>query len=101
MKTPVPQPIQYWPEVYEEINNFYTLTVYNKGAELIRMLHTILGSEGFLRGMDLYVQRHDGCAVTCEDFVAAMADANGADLDQFMLWYTQAGTPTLRIMDHY
>ncbi len=85
------------PDAYMEINNFYTPTVYNKGAEVIRMIHTLLGPDGFRRGMDLYVQRHDGQAVTCDDFVAAMEDANGADLGQFRLWYSQAGTPALDV----
>ena len=89
------------PDSYIEINNFYTVTVYNKGAEVIRMLHTLLGEDGFQRGMRLYVQRHDGQAVTCDDFVAAMADANQVDLQQFKLWYSQAGTPQLTVSDHY
>lgn len=83
------------PDSYLEINNFYTATVYNKGAEVVRMYETLLGKDGFRKGMDLYFQRHDGQAVTCDDFRAAMADANDADLDQFKLWYSQAGTPTL------
>ncbi len=91
---PMAHPIR--PDSYQEINNFYTATVYEKGAEVIRMLHTLLGAEGFRRGMDLYFQRHDGQAVTCDDFVAAMADANGRDLGHFMGWYRQAGTPRLR-----
>src|SRR5262249_17488956 len=78
-----------------EINNFYTATVYEKGAELCRMLQTLLGRDGFRKGMDLYFARHDGQAVTVEDFVGAMADANKRDLSQFMLWYTQSGTPEL------
>ncbi|NYZ14316.1 aminopeptidase N [Azospirillum sp. RWY-5-1] len=89
------------PESYVEINNFYTPTVYNKGAEVIRMYHTLLGAEGFRRGMDLYFQRHDGQAVTCDDFAAAMADAGGVDLTQFKLWYSQAGTPELRVTGEY
>jgi len=89
------------PESYMEINNFYTLTVYDKGAEVIRMLHTLLGPEGFRRGMDLYFQRHDGQAVTCDDFVAAMADANHFDAAQFKLWYSQAGTPELEVKEDY
>ncbi len=96
---PMAHPIR--PNSYIEINNFYTVTVYNKGAEVIRMLHTLLGREGFRRGMDLYFQRHDGQAVTCDDFVAAMADANGADLRQFKRWYHQAGTPQLTVSDAY
>jgi len=90
---PMAHPIR--PESYVEMNNFYTSTVYNKGAEVIRMVHSLLGADGFRRGMDLYFKRHDGSAVTCDDFRAAMADANGADLDQFERWYGQAGTPQL------
>lgn len=85
------------PDEYEEINNFYTLTVYEKGAAVVRMYHTLLGAEGFRRGMDLYFERHDGHAVTCDDFLAAMADANGRDLSQFALWYGQAGTPEVTV----
>ena len=96
---PMAHPVR--PDSYIEINNFYTVTVYNKGAEVVRMIQTLLGREGFRRGMDLYFQRHDGQAVTCEDFVAAMADANGADLTQFKRWYRQAGTPELSVRDHY
>ena len=81
------------PESFIEINNFYTPTVYEKGAEVIRMMERLLGRDGFRKGMDLYFQRHDGQAVTCDDFVAAMADANDADLSHFKLWYSQAGTP--------
>jgi aminopeptidase N len=90
---PMAHPVR--PQSYMEISNFYTATVYEKGAEVVRMLHTLLGVAGFRRGMDLYFQRHDGAAVTTDDFVAAMADANGADLTQFKRWYDQAGTPTL------
>jgi aminopeptidase N len=90
---PMAHPIR--PASYAEINNFYTATVYNKGAEVIRMMHTLLGREGFRHGMDLYFQRHDGQAVTCEDFVAAMQDASGVDLTQFRRWYARAGTPRL------
>ena len=90
---PMAHPIR--PDSYQEINNFYTATVYEKGAEVIRMLHTLLGTEGFCNGMDLYFSYHDGKAVTCDDFVDAMAEANGRDLDQFMRWYAQAGTPRL------
>jgi aminopeptidase N len=89
------------PASYVEINNFYTLTVYEKGAELIHMLHTLLGAEGFRRGSDLYFERHDGQAVTTDDFVAAMEAANGVDLTQFKLWYSQAGTPELNVKTHY
>jgi aminopeptidase N len=89
------------PDSYIEINNFYTVTVYNKGAEVIRMMQTLLGQDGFRRGMDLYFQRHDGQAVTCDDFVAAMAEANSADFRQFKRWYHQAGTPELTVSDAY
>ncbi|MCX8501873.1 MAG: aminopeptidase N, partial [Alphaproteobacteria bacterium] len=89
------------PESYVEINNFYTATVYNKGAEVIRMMHRLLGTAGFRKGMDLYFKRHDGQAVTCDDFVAAMEDATGADLTQFRRWYSQAGTPRLKVDSHY
>ena len=91
---PMAHPIR--PDSYQEINNFYTATVYEKGAEVIRMLHTLLGREGFRNGMDLYFSYHDGQAVTCDDFVECMAEANGVDLDLFMRWYGQAGTPRLR-----
>ncbi|NCX93972.1 MAG: DUF3458 domain-containing protein, partial [Gammaproteobacteria bacterium] len=84
-----------------EMNNFYTVTVYNKGAEVIRMQETLLGKAGFKRGMDLYFSRHDGEAVTCDDFVNAMSDANGVDLEQFRLWYSQDGTPIVSAEDHY
>lgn len=89
------------PESYQEINNFYTATVYNKGAEVIRMQHTLLGKERYRRGMDLYFQRHDGQAVTIDDFVAAMEDANDLSLTQFKLWYSQAGTPEVKVSSHY
>lgn len=88
---PLAHPVR--PESYIEITNFYTATVYNKGAEVIRMMRTILGEDAFRRGSDLYFERHDGEAVTCEDFVRAMEDASGIDLSQFRLWYSQAGTP--------
>ena len=88
---PLAHPVR--PSRYIEINNFYTSTVYNKGAELVRMIQTLLGSEGFRKGMDLYFERHDGQAATVEDFVACFEDANGRDLQQFMTWYSQAGTP--------
>jgi aminopeptidase N len=91
---PLAHPIR--PESYIEISNFYTATVYNKGAEVIRMMHTILGPEKFRAGTDLYFDRHDGEAATCEDFVKAMEDASGVDLGQFRLWYSQAGTPKVR-----
>ncbi|GAB4334862.1 MAG: aminopeptidase N [Desulfobulbaceae bacterium] len=92
---PMAHPVR--PDSYMEINNFYTLTVYDKGAEVIRMLHTYLGREGFRKGMELYFERHDGQAVTCDDFLAAMLDANGIDLSGFELWYSQAGTPELEV----
>lgn len=83
------------PETYQEISNFYTATIYNKGAEVIRMQHTLLGVTGFRNGMDLYFKRHDGQAVTIDDFVSAMEDANQVDLTQFKRWYSQAGTPEI------
>lgn len=97
--SPLSHPVR--PESYMEINNFYTMTVYEKGAEVVRMYQTILGKEGFNHGLALYFARHDGYAVTCEDFCKAMADANKIDLSQFMLWYSQSGTPHLSISDHY
>jgi aminopeptidase N len=96
---PLAHPVR--PDSYIAIDNFYTPTVYEKGAEVIRMLHSLLGEDGFQRGMRLYVERHDGQAVTCDDFAAAMADANGMDLEQFKLWYGQAGTPALEIEGRY
>jgi aminopeptidase N len=90
---PLAHPVR--PEAYSEINNFYTPTVYEKGAEVVRMLQTVLGRDGFRSGMDLYFQRHDGQAVTIEDFLASFADANQVDLTQFKLWYSQAGTPEI------
>jgi len=96
---PMAHPVR--PDAYMEISNFYTVTIYNKGAEVIRMMHTLLGADGFRKGMDLYFQRHDGEAVTTEDFVKAMEDANGADLSRFRLWYSQAGTPTVRARGEY
>ena len=92
---PMSHPIR--PDKYREINNFYTMTVYQKGAEIIRMYHTLLGEEGFQQGMKLYFERHDGHAVTCDDFLAAMADANGVSLERFGRWYGQSGTPELKI----
>ena len=89
------------PQRYVEINNFYTATVYEKGAEVVRMYHTLLGQDGFRRGMDLYFERHDGQAVTCDEFLSAMADANGRDLRQFARWYAQVGTPTLQVEREY
>ena len=96
---PMAHPIR--PESYIAIDNFYTVTVYEKGCEVIRMYHTLLGAAGFRKGMDLYFERHDGQAVTCDDFRAAMADANGRDFSQFERWYTQAGTPTLKAVGVY
>jgi aminopeptidase N len=96
---PMAHPIR--PDSYQEINNFYTVTIYEKGAEVVRMQQTLLGKEGFRKGMDLYFKRHDGQAVTCDDFVAAMADANQADLNQFKLWYSQAGTPHVQVSEKY
>lgn len=92
---PMSHPIR--PDEVIEMNNFYTVTVYDKGAEVIRMLHTLLTADGFRHGMDLYFERHDGQAVTCDDFVNAMQDANGVNLDHFKLWYSQSGTPTVRV----
>ncbi|MFI3220186.1 MAG: aminopeptidase N, partial [Methylococcales bacterium] len=96
---PLAHPIR--PEAYIEINNFYTLTVYEKGAEVVRMIRTLVGADGFRKGCDLYFDRHDGQAVTCEDFVKAMEAANGIDLTQFRRWYEQAGTPVLTVSQHY
>ena len=96
---PMAHPVQ--PDSYIEINNFYTATVYNKGAEVVRMMHTLLGRAGFRRGMDCYFDRHDGQAVTVEDFVRAMEDANDVELGQFRRWYTQAGTPELDVASEY
>lgn len=89
------------PDHYIEISNFYTVTVYNKGAEVVRMLRNLLGWDSFRKGTDLYFERHDGQAVTTDDFVKAMEDANDADLTQFKNWYNQAGTPELHISDEY
>src|SRR4029453_12196241 len=97
--SPLAHPVR--PDEYVEINNFYTATVHEKGAEVIRMQHALLGREQFRRGMDLYFERHDGMAVTCDEFVQAMQDATGFDLAQFRRWYSQAGTPELRIHSHY
>src|SRR4051812_46841162 len=96
---PLAHPVR--PDSYMEINNFYTSTVYQKGAEVIRMMHTILGHDKFRAGSDLYFARHDGQAVTCDDFVAAMEEASGVDLTQFKLWYRQAGTPRLNVGGSY
>lgn len=89
------------PESFMEISNFYTLTIYEKGSEVVRMIHTLVGAEGFRKGSDLYFERHDGQAVTCDDFVKAMEDANGIDLTQFKRWYSQAGTPRVEVTDHF
>ena len=96
---PMAHPIR--PEKVIEMNNFYTVTVYDKGAEVIRMMHTLLGEEKFQQGMALYFERHDGQAVTCDDFVAAMSDASGIDLTQFKRWYSQAGTPKLSVEQEF
>lgn len=96
---PMAHPVR--PDSYIEISNFYTVTIYEKGAEVVRMLHQLLGEEGFRRGSDLYFQRHDGQAVTCEDFVRAMEDANNCSLSLFRNWYSQAGTPELHVEGHY
>jgi len=101
---PLAHPVR--PDSYQEIGNFYTATVYEKGAEVVRMLQTILGRDGFRRGLDLYFKRHDGQAVTCEEFVSAMADANPERLDaarraQFVRWYSQAGTPRVAVASRY
>ncbi|HJV79517.1 aminopeptidase N [Noviherbaspirillum sp.] len=96
---PMAHPVR--PDSYVEINNFYTVTVYEKGAEVVRMYQTLLGREGFRKGMDLYFQRHDGQAVACDDFRAAMADASGRDLSQFERWYSQAGTPHVKVEAQY
>jgi len=96
---PMSHPIQ--PDSYLEINNFYTVTVYNKGAEIIRMIHTLLGKDGFRKGMDLYFERHDGQAVTTEEFIVAMEDANNTQLKQFRRWYKQSGTPVITVEEFY
>ena len=96
---PMAHPVR--PASYIEINNFYTATVYEKGAEVVRMIQTLIGKPAFRRGMDLYFARHDGQAVTCDDFVAAMADASGTDFSQFMRWYEQAGTPHVAATGRY
>ncbi|WP_336294075.1 aminopeptidase N [Bartonella sp. CB169] len=96
---PLAHPVR--PRQYSQINNFYTTTIYEKGAEVVRMVHTILGSDLFRKGMDLYFQRHDGQACTIEDFIACFAEVSGRDFSQFMLWYEQAGTPNVEINHHY
>ncbi|NUX98572.1 aminopeptidase N [Paraburkholderia youngii] len=96
---PMAHPVR--PESYVEINNFYTMTVYEKGSEVVRMYQTLFGRDGFRKGMDLYFKRHDGQAVTCDDFRHALADANGRDLAQFERWYSQAGTPRVSVCARY
>ncbi len=96
---PMAHPVR--PDSYMEISNFYTVTIYEKGAEVVRMIHQLLGPEDFRKGSDLYFERHDGEAVTCEDFVLAMEEASSRDLQQFRRWYSQAGTPLLSISGHY
>jgi aminopeptidase N len=97
--SPMAHPIR--PEKVIEMNNFYTLTVYEKGSEVIRMMHTLLGEVNFQKGMKLYFERHDGTAATCEDFVLAMENASGVDLTQFRRWYSQSGTPILSVVSNY
>ncbi|MGP3593003.1 aminopeptidase N [Vagococcus sp. WN89Y] len=97
--SPMAHPIR--PDKVIEMNNFYTLTVYEKGAEVIRMLHTLLGEANFQKGMQLYFERHDGSAATCDDFVQAMEDASNIDLSHFRRWYSQAGTPIVTVQDDY
>ncbi|MDE9551124.1 aminopeptidase N [Xenorhabdus bovienii] len=97
--SPMAHPIR--PDQVMEMNNFYTLTVYEKGSEVIRMIHTLLGEEQFQAGMQLYVHRHDGSAATCDDFVQAMEDASNVDLTLFRRWYSQSGTPILAVRDEY
>src|SRR5690606_24958594 len=89
------------PDQYREINNFYTATVYEKGAEIVRMLATLLGDDGFRKGMDRYFERHDGQATTIEAFLACFEEANDVDLKHFGQWYLQAGTPVVTVADHY
>ena len=96
---PMAHPVR--PDSFIEISNFYTLTVYEKGAEVVRMVRTLLGAEGFRKGSDLYFERHDGQAVTTDDFIKAMEDANGVDFTQFKRWYSQAGTPRLEVSEAY
>lgn len=97
--SPMSHPIR--PDKVIEMNNFYTLTVYEKGSEVIRMMHTLLGEAAFQKGVKLYFKRHDGTAATCEDFVSAMEDASGVDLAQFRLWYSQSGTPIVSVSSEY
>ncbi|KMV33598.1 aminopeptidase N [Franconibacter pulveris] len=97
--SPMAHPIR--PDMVIEMNNFYTLTVYEKGSEVIRMMHTLLGEENFQKGMQLYFERHDGSAATCDDFVQAMEDASNVDLSHFRRWYSQSGTPVVTAQDDY
>ncbi|XOV77930.1 MAG: aminopeptidase N [Aestuariibacter sp.] len=97
--SPMSHPIR--PQSVIEMNNFYTVTVYDKGAEVIRMMHTVLGHQGFVQGMNLYFERHDGQAVTCDDFVNAMQDANDVDLGLFKRWYQQSGTPVIKASENF
>lgn len=96
---PMAHPVR--PDSYIKMDNFYTVTVYEKGAEVVRMYEALLGKAGFRKGMDLYFQRHDGQAVTCDDFLAAMADANGEDFSDLATWYGQAGTPSLTVSTNH
>ena len=96
---PIAHPVR--PDSYIEINNFYTTTVYEKGGEVVRMVQTLIGQEAFRNGLDLYFERHDGQAVTCDDFIAAMETASGRDLTQFRRWYAQAGTPQIDVATHF
>ena len=96
---PLAHPVR--PELYHEINNFYTTTIYDKGGEVVRMIKVLLGPDLFRKGMDLYFARHDGEAATIEQFVQCLADVSGRDFSQFMLWYTQAGTPEIVVASHY
>jgi len=96
---PLAHPVR--PELYHEINNFYTSTVYEKGAEVVRMIRTLLGAQAFRKGMDLYFERHDGQAATVEQFAQCFADVSGRDMSQFMRWYSQAGTPEIKVAPHY
>ncbi len=96
---PLAHPVR--PELYHEINNFYTSTVYEKGAEVVRMIRVLLGPETFRKGMDLYFDRHDGQAATVEQFVQCFADVSRRDMTQFMRWYSQAGTPEIKVAPHY
>ena len=96
---PLAHPVR--PDAFMDISNFYTLTVYEKGAEVVRMLHTLLGPDAFYAGTKLYFERFDGQAVTCDDFVDSLAEASGRDLEQFRRWYEQPGTPEVAFEEHY